>query len=129
MAILNTALLVLPAVALLFSIIELGLSGYVVHVTMHRYYFMTLKERVDFLLFNSIWTILVSAFLIFLPLMSARRGVTSKSNTWISPVTLTLNILTMIFWLAGFAALANLFGGFVLTGIIGATLAFAILLW
>lgn len=48
---------------------------------------------------------------------------------WFTPTTIALNAVTMIFWLAGFAADADLYNGFSPRGTAGALLAFAVMLW
>lgn len=121
MAVVDTVILVLLGTALVFAILELGLSAYVVSVV--DYYH---QSRFNFIVFSSIWTMLVTAFLLLFPMASKRK---SSSYGWIVGTTLALNCLTMIFWLGGFAAFADLWLGDFLIGVLAAELAFAVLLW
>jgi hypothetical protein len=72
--------------------------------------------NVSFNVFNSVWTILVGAFLLIVPL----RFAGSKVNHHFG--ALALDALTAIFWFAGFIALAvwtnrwHNAGGFIVTG-------------
>ena len=149
---LDIVLLALLSGALVFSIIELGLSAYT--VSLHWYSAYSTYDpnyagtgyggydygyrrgnppgEVSFLLFDSLWTVLVCAFLIGFLLLKRRNhsAISSNSaNKWLTPLTLTLTILTMIFWLAGFASLAHRYNGADVTNIAAALLAFSILLW
>ena len=127
MHLVDTSIFGLLAAGLITSIIELGLSADIVHIFDGYYWWgvdSTAESRSDFLLFCSIWSILVTVLLLLIPLLG--RNVHGHSLT--SPVTLVLTALTMIFWLAGFAAFANLFVG-APTGTAGATLAFAVIAW
>jgi Membrane-associating domain len=125
MGLIDLSLFGLYATALLFSVIELGISGYIVDVTSNEFY--RTNDRYAFALFCSIWTLLAAGFLVVFPLISRRRD--RGSERWVSPLTLALNALTMIFWLACFAALADLYHGFNPQGVAGAQLAFAVMLW
>lgn len=143
---LDIALLALLGTALVFSIIELGLSAYT--VSLHWVHAYTYEDgngypeygyrngsppgEVSFLLFDSLWSMLVCVFLIVFPLVVGRKNnalSSHNSNKWLTPVTLTLTSLTMVFWLAGFAALAHLYHGADVTDLAAALLAFPILLW
>lgn len=146
----------LLAISLVFAIIELGLSAYIVSVwtttTAYSVYdpnyaglgyggydFYTTTSRssapdpINFLLFTSLWTILiVPACLAILFLNQSKRTFCTDSAgqpaKWLTPATLALNGVTMVFWLAGFAALADLLGGNAPQGLVGALLAFAVML-
>lgn len=107
------------------SIIELGLTADVVSWFDDDHdWWDSFESRSDFLLFCSIWTILVTGFLIAIPFL----GRSIYGHKFLAPATLALTSVTMIFWLAGFAAFANLFED-APTGTVGATLAFAIIAW
>ena len=152
MLVLDIILLALLGSALVCSFIELGLSAYT--VSLHWYSAYSTYDpnyagtgyggydygykrgsppgEVSFLLFDSLWTVLVCAFLIGYPLMMRKKRnalASNNTNRWLTPLTLTLTILTMIFWLAGFAALAHRYNGADVTNIAAALLAFPILLW
>ena len=146
MLVLDVALLVLLGVALVFSIIELGLSADEVSLDSHHYYTYynngygygygvqtgSPPGEISFLLFCSLWTMLVTVFLIGFGFFMRRRNnalASNNTNKWLTPLTLALTAVTMIFWLAGFAALAHLYNGADVTGIAAALLAFAVLLW
>lgn len=130
MAFTDLALFGLYATALVFSIIELGLSAYIVDVTSSEFY--STNSRYTFTLFCSVWTIVVTAFLLAFPFLSRRGGNSIQSanhERFMAPLTISLNGLTFIFWLASFAALADLYNGFSPRGVTGAQLAFAVMLW
>lgn len=154
----NVDLVFLPllATALVFAIIELGLSAYTDSIATQAvevesydpcyagcgyggYDFNGETEpgdapgSVKYLVFASVWTMLITPALAILPMLGHRYNkfwIDSSGNpaAWVAPLTLALNAVTMIFWLAGFAALANLFGGTAPQGIAGALLAFAVML-
>jgi hypothetical protein len=115
------------------SIIELGLSAYAVSVTDQTYrygygvYEGHTPSEYAFLLFASIWTILAVGTLAVLAFLSDRKGGVSRPS-WLGFATLAVNFVTWVFWLAGFSALAALYGGPV-RGTAGALLAFAVMLW
>jgi len=124
MGLTDLSILVLLATGLVFSIIELGLSAWAVDVTPDG---NEANDRFGFLVFCSVWTIFVTAFLIAFPIYgTASRGDVER---WYSPLTIALNAVTMIFWLAGFAADADLYNGYNPRGTAGALLAFAVMLW
>ena len=134
MLVVDIAILALLGTALVFSIIELGLSAYVVSLTDRSYNYGYGTYRTEtpgeyaFLLFDSLWTLLVVGVLAALDFFGARRGGVSRPYPWLGWATLALNFLTWVFWLAGFAALAAFFGGNP-RGVGGALLAFAVMLW
>jgi len=122
---------VLPvrAVTMLFAIIELGLTSYVVS----KFFSGDSPSQVNFLLFCSIWSILVLIFLIMAPRM-AYRG--HGDAPWAHKlVYLAVGVVTALFWFAGFIALAVLVGGPVncggdsFCGAIEASIAFGAFLW
>ena len=129
MGLVDLSLFALYLTALLFSVIELGLSGYIVDVTSNSYY--STNSRYAFALFCSIWTLLVAGFLVAFPFLSRRGGNSIQSShheRWMAPVTITLNALTFIFWLACFSSLADMYFRSP-RGVAGAQLAFAVMLW
>lgn len=160
MILIDVSLFILLTVALVFSIIELGLSADAVSQgTEHGTYFADgaggfyyglarggPSSIASFLLFASLWSCIVSGVLLGLPFVQRRRALSQNASAstaggassssyarqyWLEILTLTLNAVTMIFWLAGFADLANLddaYGGNP-QGVAGALLAFAVLLW
>lgn len=123
MGLVDTAIFALLGVALVWSIIELGLTAYAVDVTWRA---SVANARFGFLVFASLWTLLVTAFFILFPMFSRRSG--GGEARWMSPLALALNGVTMIFWLAGFAAVADMYLG-APSGTAGAILAFAVMLW
>jgi hypothetical protein len=128
MGVADLSLLALLATAILFSIIELGLSAYIVDITDNS--FFGTNDRYAFTLFCSIWTILVAGFLLAFPFAHRNSSIHSAHHEhWLAPLTIALNAVTMIFWLACFAALADLYHGFNPIGVAGAQLAFAVILW
>jgi len=124
----------LRGVALLFSIIELGLTAYGVSIfdgsvsdgfVTYYYNFGAL----NFLLFCSLWSILLLIYLI----VSLRMPHITHLF-----VTTALLFITMIFWFAGFVALAVFLGstingacssGVGSCGVLDAATAFAAFLW
>ena len=131
MTVANLAILCLLATILVFSVIELGLSAWAVSVTDNRRYYGYRSEtpgEYSFLLFASLWTLLVVGVLGVLDFLSARKGGISRPYPWLGWATLVLNFITWVFWLAGFSALAAFFGGNP-RGTLGALLAFAVMLW
>jgi len=127
-------ILPLRGVALLFSIIELGLTAYGVSIfdgtvnddgIIITYNFGSL----NFLLFCSLWSILL---LIYLIIALRMPHITHLF------VTVALLAITMIFWFAGFVALAVFLGstingacsnGVGSCGVLDAATAFAAFLW
>jgi hypothetical protein len=82
----------LRAVQALFAIIVLGTSGYVAHK-----YFDSPSEN-NFLIFTSVWTLLVVAYLIL--------STTAMPKLGHRFIHLGAEAGTMIFWFAGFIAMA-----------------------
>ncbi|KAL4991583.1 membrane-associating domain-containing protein [Aspergillus falconensis] len=85
---------ILRAVQAVFAVIVLGLTGHAVNVTDGHWW-----DTVNFMLFNGVWTlfIVVPYFILspmFLPAIAHR---------W---VLVAVDAVTMIFWFAGFIALA-----------------------
>ena len=114
--------------SLVFTIIQLGLSAYIVSLTANRFYSVS---TYDYLLFCSIWSFLVTGFLIIWAYLARSKSPIAKngSEKWLSPMTLTLNFVTMVFWLAAFASLADMYHGYNPQNTLGAQLAFAVMLW
>jgi hypothetical protein len=132
MPVVDLAILGLSGTILLFSLIELGLSAWAVSLTDGTYYGyrVTAPSQFAFLLFASLWTLLVFGALTILNfLMGGRQGGVTHRFSWLGFVTLGVNFVTCVFWLAGFAALADYYNGGVATGNFAALLAFAVLLW
>lgn len=117
----------LLAAGVVTSIIELGCSGEIVSWFTPGWHndYNAFESRSDFLLFCSIWTTLVTAFLIAIPFL----GEKVYRHKFLAHATIALTALTWLFWLAGFAAFADVFGGWSPTGTEGAALAFAIIAW
>jgi len=109
-------------VAAVFSIIELGLTGYVISFS-HGFS----ASQVNFMLFNSIWSLLVLAYVGLTPLYA--------THLFHKLASLALEALTMLFWFAGSIALAVLVGGpwncaaDTVCGSIEAAIAFGFFLW
>lgn len=87
-------LLVLRALQFLFALIVLGLTG---HLANYDYS----PSQVNFMVFNAVWTMLVLIYLAIIP-----RFVQRFAHVH---VMLALDALTMLFWFAGFIALAVLY--------------------
>lgn len=121
-------------VAVVFSIVELGLTGYVVSLyngtydTGNGYYYSGnfSPDRVNFMLFNSVWSLLVLAYIGLTPLY--------LTSIFHRLAALALEAITMIFWFAGSIALAVFIGvprchGNSWCGSIQAAVAFGFFLW
>lgn len=124
----DIVILALLVAAVVCSIIELGLSAYIVSSlrdVFGRYYGGRVSSTFNFTVFASIWSLLVSLFLLGWGFVSRSRG---GSEGIFAPLTLALNTITMIFWLAGFAAVADLYDG-APGGTPGALIAFGVILW
>ncbi|KAK4086069.1 hypothetical protein Purlil1_9598 [Purpureocillium lilacinum] len=94
---------ILHAVLAVFLIIELGLTAYVVSITSGSWYGWWFgSSSVNFMLFNSIWTLLVLVYLAVIPRFAERA--------YHSLVALVLLGVTTIFWFAGSIALAARIG-------------------
>lgn len=92
---------ILRIVQALFAIIVLGLSAYAVsqyNALNDNYYYAVSPSRLNFMVFVSLWTLLVVTFITV-----ASRFVPKLSHPF---VVLALDALTMLFWFAGFIALA-----------------------
>jgi len=81
----------------IFAIIILGLTAYIINWEL--YYWGGSADTVDFNLFNAIWTLVIALpYLSIIPIFSPRYshiyGITA------------IEVITMIFWFAGFIALA-----------------------
>lgn len=139
---LSLLLISLLSTGLVFSLVELGLVAYAVHFytqseTFAYYcgYLETCDETVhghspdivSFLLFCAVWSALVTAVAIWLPLRFHQRDA-HNHNSWLAPGLIVVYFATWIFWLAGFADLANILGTEA-KGIPAAILAFAVLNW
>lgn len=134
MYLLHTVLYALLGTAFVFAVIELGLSAYTQSLfeSASRYsYYTAAPPVVGLLIFASILTMLVTGSALFVPWFFASRGPLSRSfKTIMSIVHVGTYFVTMVFWLAGFADLANIMGPNVgMSRHADAMLAFAILLW
>merc|ERR1711964_869556 len=86
-----------PPVQAVFSIIVLGTLAYAADR------FWDSPSEINFLIFVSVWTLLALAYLIVAPMKFQQFA-----HKW---AILGLEAVTMIFWFAGFIALADLLGG------------------
>jgi hypothetical protein len=141
---LEISFLALKGTALVFSIVELGLVAYLVwgfgqtysvrsYIYGYGYTYDTVKGTVPsviaFLMFDAVWTVLVSAAVLVVPILFHWRNATGHNN-WLAPTLIVVYFVTLVFWLAGFADLATILGPGVNYGShVDAVLAFAILLW
>ncbi|KAL8921148.1 MAG: hypothetical protein Q9208_005901 [Pyrenodesmia sp. 3 TL-2023] len=98
--------LVLRALQLLFAIILLGMTGWLVSTTTATYfgYNVDSPSQISFMLFTSIWTIFPA--LTYLAL--APRFLPPSANNKI--IHLAMDAITALFWFAGFIALAAWYG-------------------
>ncbi|OQE35107.1 hypothetical protein PENCOP_c014G08609 [Penicillium coprophilum] len=143
---LNIVLYVLLGTSLVFSIVELGLSAFIAAAysgtqdietwsaySGYSYTQVNLKPPaiLVFIVFSSVWTILGTVAALVLPWYYTRKGlVSAKLNTVLAALFVAIYFVTMVFWLACFADLANLLGGGTSTNpYYNAMLAFGVLLW
>lgn len=126
-----------------FAIIELGVSAHVASfwTGTQSYYdpysgvnynvHVSTPPILNFLLFASIWTMVVAAAALVLPWFFSRKGaVTSKFNTILGVTFAAIYFMTQVFWLASFADIATSLGGGISPfGSLNALIAFAVLLW
>lgn len=140
MHLLHTALYVLLGTAFAFAVIELGLSGYIEsQYGSYDYYSGSYRHRINvssppivgFLIFCSVWTMLVTGGALFSSWFFTRRGPVARSFNFIMAIVhMLLYFVTMVFWLAGFADMAALLGGRVYgSDYANAIIAFGVLLW
>lgn len=121
-------------VAVVFSLVELGLVAYLVSVYDGTYYngsyyygsYASSPDRVNFQLFNAIWSLLVLAYIGLTPLY--------MTSIFHRLAALALEVITMIFWFAGSIALAVMIGapqcrGNTFCGSFEAAVAFGFFLW
>ncbi|KAF2097112.1 hypothetical protein NA57DRAFT_77367 [Rhizodiscina lignyota] len=89
----------LRATQAVFTVIVLGLTAYVSN-WWNGYWHDMSPDEINFLLFCSVWTILSLAYLIVVPWRFSNSAVGHKYGI------LAAEALTMLFWFAGFVALA-----------------------
>ncbi|KAI1314032.1 membrane-associating domain-containing protein [Xylaria venustula] len=89
-------------VAAIFSIIELGLTAYWVSLYTNAYGDYS-PSSVSFLVFASVWSLLVLLYIGLTPLY--------MTSIFHRLAALALNVITAIFWFAGAIAVAVGFGG------------------
>jgi hypothetical protein len=128
----DITILVLLIAGLVFSIIEVGLSAYSVSFwdNYYAFYYGSAPGYLSFLLFASLWTMLRTGFRLVRQLRKTQFPVDASGRpvAWVPILTLVINTITMIFWLAGFAAYVSLLHGLTPIGVLGALLAFAVML-
>ncbi|RMZ89143.1 hypothetical protein DV736_g3629, partial [Chaetothyriales sp. CBS 134916] len=131
--VLHLVIFALLITSFVFTIIELGLSGHIVSVLSKFELSSTdsISSTYNYLVFCSVWTLLVTALLLVWPFFNRSQLPARKdsSEKWLAPLMLALNFVTMVFWLAAFSSLANLYDGLSVRGVAGAQEAFAVLLW
>jgi hypothetical protein len=88
---------IIHAVLAVFLIIELGLTAYLVDITTSHWWRNT-PASIAFMLFNTIWSILVLIYIALIPIFFSRG--------FHSLVALVLEGITTIFWFAGSIAMA-----------------------
>lgn len=121
-------------VAAVYSIVELGLVAYLVSAYDGTNYYGSgtyysgnwSPDRVNFQLFNAIWSLLVLAYVGLTPLY--------MTSLFHKLAALALEAVTMVFWFAGSIALAVYFGapachGNTFCGSFKAAIAFGFFLW
>ncbi|KAF3764235.1 hypothetical protein M406DRAFT_224267, partial [Cryphonectria parasitica EP155] len=120
-------------VAVVFTIIELGLVAYLVSTYDggsygygYGWYWNASPDRLNFQLFTAVWSLLVLAYVGLTPLY--------MTSIFHKLAALALESITMIFWFAGSIALAVFFGapachGNIWCGSFEAAIAFGFFLW
>jgi len=115
-----------------FAIIELSITAWVTarYNSRHDFLSTTLRDRVRFLLFCSIWTTFISPFFPVLLLLGGLEVFSSVA------AHLVFLFITWVFWLSGAAAITQTLGGrldcsrhFVYCGQLNAIEAFAWIEW
>ncbi|KAI1098389.1 membrane-associating domain-containing protein [Jackrogersella minutella] len=89
-------------VAAIFAIIELGLTAYLAS-GYNSWYDDYSPSRINFMIFNSVWSLLVLVYVGLTPLY--------MTSVFHRLAALALNAITTIFWFAGAIALAVFVGG------------------
>lgn len=137
---LNIILYALLGTSFVLGVVELGLSAFVVSAyenttqeydTWSGYINVDVKAPaiVDFIVFSSLWTMLVTVAALLLPWFYTRKGsVTPKLNTVLAASFVATYFVTMVFWLAAFADLAT-YLDYISNDYYNAMIAFAVLLW
>ncbi|KAH8655263.1 marvel domain-containing protein [Xylariales sp. PMI_506] len=95
-------LTIVHGIAAVFAIIELGLTANVASAY-HGWLWSGSPPVVNFMIFNSVWSLLVLAYVGITPIY--------LTSIFHKLVALGLNIITTIFWFAGAIALAVAVGG------------------
>jgi hypothetical protein len=108
---------IIHAVLAVFLIVELGLTAYCVDLWNGHIWGHGTPASWAFMLFNTIWSILVLIYIALTPRFFARA--------FHGLVALVLEGLTVIFWFAGSIAMAVTVGG----GAPAAAVAFGFLIW
>ncbi|ROV95937.1 hypothetical protein VSDG_05180 [Cytospora chrysosperma] len=96
--------LIAHIVAAVLSLVELGLTAYIVSVYNGTYYggyyynVNASPDRVNFMLFNAVWSLLILAYIGLTPLYLPK--------IFHKQAALALEAVTMIFWFSGAVALA-----------------------
>ncbi|KAJ9308224.1 hypothetical protein DTO217A2_2206 [Paecilomyces variotii] len=141
---LHIALYALLGASLAFAVIELGLSAHIaslydhIPVPEYDYYNGYTYEVVDikpppildFIIFSSAWSVLITGVAFFLPFFYRQKENTLTTNKWISIGLVAMYFVTCVFWLASFAYIEWLLGGYSSgSSYLDAMIAFAILLW
>lgn len=101
MAFLEVAVLPLRVVQVVFAIIVLGLTAYIVDAYSNPWASWS-PHSVNFMLFTSIWTLLAVVYLVLTPTRFPRAAHKFA--------ILGVEALTMIFWFAAWVAVAALWG-------------------
>ncbi|KAK9857532.1 hypothetical protein MYU51_021065 [Penicillium brevicompactum] len=137
---LNIILYALLGTSFVLGVVELGLSAFVVSAfdnTTQEYDtwggYVNVKVKapaiVDFIVFSSLWTMLITVAALVVPWFYTRKGsVTPKLNTVLAASFVATYFVTMVFWLAAFADLAT-YLDYVSNDYYNAMIAFAVLLW
>lgn len=137
---LNIILYALLGTSFVLGVVELGLSAFVVSAfdnTTQEYDtwggYVNVKVKapaiVDFIVFSSLWTMLITVAALVVPWFYTRKGsVTPKLNTVLAASFVAIYFVTMVFWLAAFADLAT-YLDYISNDYYNAMIAFAVLLW
>lgn len=142
---LHIAIFALLGSSLVLSVVQLGLTAYVVtfwggtrreysYSLSDGYSYRTIRARTPevlaFLVFVACWTILVTIAALVLPWFYTRKGTTTgKLNTILGIGFAVAYFVTMVFWLAGFGDLVAKLGGASSSDYVNAVIAFAVILW
>ncbi|MCJ1451427.1 hypothetical protein MMC28_001764 [Mycoblastus sanguinarius] len=104
----------LRIIQLILAIISLGLNSYITSWYIHHTKTHTSPSQAPFLIFTSAFTLLTLPYLFLNPALSHTHEKKPNGPYFNKWAVLALDTLTMLFWFAGFIALADFHGGLII---------------